>query len=151
ANKKELAKLSHPEPVFYVRGVGPSEVDFASRLGVRRTKLPADGKPKELLSGNAEIYDVLAVSDSPDGSTRATSHFKMHAIQLWDRQTGAAKGEIRADNQAVSDFALSPVGRFFAAVGDDDVHICDSKDLSHRRFHLDDVQSVAFSPDSALL
>lgn len=150
AGRKELARLHQSSRVFYVRGRGPSEVDFGNGFGLYRSKLPPEGKPRELISGSVRNLDLQAVSDSPDGRTRATVHFKSDAVELWDPATGAHIDEIRADNEKVSDIALSPHRRWLAVAGDN-VHLLDLVKLVHHTFPFKSVHSVAFSPDGKLL
>lgn len=150
-SRKELASLRHPEPIHYVRAVGPAEVDFASRLSVFRTGLPATGEPKDLVTGDAGGYDVLAVSDSPDGKLRATSHYKSDTVHVWDAKTGTEKGRVRAANDEVADIDRSPDGRWFAAATSAGVHVIDLATLAATRFDFESAHGVAFSPDGRTL
>lgn len=150
AKKVELAKTSHSEPIHYVRARGPSEVDFASRLSLYRANLPLTAEPVDLISGPATEYDVFMVADAPDGSLRATSHYKSDTIQLWDPHTGAPKGEVRADNEEVLDLRLSKDGRWFA-VAAHEVHLFDLQGSTQAKLALESASAVAFSPDGRTL
>jgi WD40 repeat protein len=151
AKKTELWKLSHAEPIRYVRARGEDQVDFASRLSLHRTKLGAPGEPTDLLSGAATGYDVIAVADTPDGNLRATSHYKSDTIYLWSSESGAPRGEVRVDNDEAHDVTLSRDGRWFSVCGGGRVHLFDLRSSAHAKLAVEDVTAVAFSPDSRTL
>lgn len=152
AHKKQIASLTRGWAVFYVRARTDSQVDFAAR-SLFRTSLPPSGEPTYLLSRypGPVVPDPLGISDSPDGKTRATSHDDTDTVELWNAETGALEGGVRADKKDVPDLALSPDGHWFAVATSGAVHLFDLQRGTERAlpFHL--AKSVAFSADSKLL
>lgn len=91
---------------------------------------------------------VTPVGFSPDGQTLASGD--VNSIRLWDVQTLQPKMTLWGHTETVRSVAFSPDGELLAS-GGETIRLWDAKTGTHRATFGEYANSLAFSPDSAML
>ena len=110
------------------------------------------GEPDGILEGHTEPIEALAIS--PVGNLLASAGEDDVAI-IWEMDTRAMKGRLTGNHtDKLTSIAFSPDGVWVATGGQDSavcLHRHDKMRTRSRGFHLDSVQSVAFTTDARLI
>ena len=156
---EELRRVDHQRTVKYVAfSSDDRQAVSGTDESVRVWSLPP-GRPLAEQNAVVEVAQfpahegvISSVVVSPDGR-RVLAAGWPNFMRLWDRETGQLIHSFSQDGKEIRSVAFSPAGNRALSGGDDGVvRLWDLASGEHREFHghVDNVLSVAFSPDGRL-